>query len=328
MHNFAAYLAALLAAFTFAMSAVLQQESARELPEEESLTLKMAADLVRNRSWLAGVGAMVGAYLLQAIALGFGPVAIVEPIIVTELIFAVPIAVRHAGKRPGLREWAGMALAAAGVGAFLIAAHPTGGHPNPPGPRWVYGFAPWAAIGGLLVFFARGPESPRRAGLLAAAAGVTFGLMSLLTKSMVSVLTHHGFLAMLESWQPWVLVVVGAAGFMVSQSAYQAAPLASSLPIMDTIEPVSAVAYAAYVLHEHISLSGVDLGVEAAGGIAAIVGVFLLGRSPLVLAIYEAGEREKRRDARRQQRNGGDGQGPVDPTRGAARVRGSGSRSA
>lgn len=295
MHTLVAYLAALLAAFTFAMSAVLQQESARKLPEEDSLSPKMAVDLVRDRSWLAGVGAMVGAYLLQAIALGFGPVAVVEPIIVTELIFAVPIAVRHAGRRPGLREWSGMLLAAAGVGAFLVAAHPAGGQATPSILRWGYGFVPWAVVATLLVLASRGPAGPRRAGLLAAAAGVTFGLLSLLTKSMIAVLTHHGFVSMLTSWQPWVVLTVGALGFLVSQSAYQAAPLASSLPLMDTIEPIVAVVLAAYVLREGISLSAADLAVETVGMLGTVVGVFLLGRSPLVLAIYEAGEQRKKR---------------------------------
>lgn len=311
MHTFAAYLAALLAAFTFAMSAVLQQESARKLPDEESLSPKMAAELVRDRSWLAGVGAMVGAYLLQAIALGFGPVAVVEPIIVTELIFAVPIAVRHAGKRPGLREWSGMVLAAAGVGAFLIAAHPSGGQVTPALVRWGYGFVPWAVVAALLVALARGPEGPRRAGLLAAAAGVTFGLLSLLTKSMIGVLTHHGFASMLASWQPWVVLSVGALGFLISQSAYQAAPLASSLPIMDTIEPITAVVLAAYVLRERVSLSTADLAVETAGMAATAAGVFLLGRSPLVLAIYEAGEQKKKRGRGRRRPGGGGGPAPV-----------------
>lgn len=297
MDTLVAYVAALAGAITFALSAVLQQASAREVPEEESLSTGMVADLLRRRVWLAGVGAMVLAYLFQAAALGFGPVALVEPIIVTELIFAVPIAVRQAGKRPGVREWAGMILAAAGVGAFLIAASPSGGTPTPTPLHWLYGFLPWAGISAVLLVVARGPESPKRAGLLAAAAGISFGLLSLVTKSGVSVLTHGGLLGLLESWQPWVLIPLGIGGFLVSQSAYQAAPLASSLPIMDTVEPISAVLFGYYVLGERISLSPVDIAVELTGAIATVVGIFLLGRSPMVLAIYESTERSKREEA-------------------------------
>ena len=295
MRTFVTYIAALAAAFTFALSAVAQQRSAREVPEEETLRPSMVKDLLKRRTWLLGVGTMVLAYVLQAIALGFGDVAIVEPIVASELIFAVPLAVRRAGKRPGPREWTGVVLAAAGVGAFLIAASPTRGNTTPSIVHLLYGFGPWIIVFVALVLLARGPEGPRRAGLLAAAAGVSFGLLSLLTKSGVSVLTRHGVAALVSTWQPWVLLLIGAAGFLVSQSAYQAAPLASSLPIMDALEPISAVVLAAYVLNERISLAPIDVAVELVGAVATVTGIFLLGRSPLVLAIYETTERSKKR---------------------------------
>lgn len=295
MRTFATYFAALTAAFTFAISAVMQQRAARQVPEDEALRPGMVKNLLHRRAWLAGVGTMILAYVLQAIALGFGDVAVVEPIVASELIFAVPIAVRRAGERPGRREWVGIVLAAGGVATFLIAARPVGGVTDPDALHWVYGFAPWAAIGAVLVLIARAPEGPRRAGLLGAAAGVSFGLLSLITKSAIGVLTHHGFVGFVTTWQTWILLVVGAGGFFVSQSAYQAAPLASSLPIMDAVEPISAVVLSGFVLGEHVSLAPLDVAVEIAGALATVTGIFLLGRSPLVLSIYESTERRKER---------------------------------
>ncbi len=291
----AAVLAALAAAFTFAISAVLQQRSARELPDTESLHPRLVLDLVRRPTWVAGVAAMDLAYLFQVVALAFGPVAVVEPIVASELIFAVPIAVRHAGKRPGSREWLGMILCACGVSAFLFAAHPSGGGGSPSTLRWVLGFGPWAVVFALLVYRGRcRPNGTERAALLGAAAGSAFGFVSLVTKNGVQVLTAHGAVGVLTSWQPWVLLGVGGLGFLVGQSAYQAAPLASSLPLMDAVEPISAVLLSAYVLGERISLAAGALAVELVGAAATVTGIFLLGRSPLVLAIYESGEREKK----------------------------------
>lgn len=291
---------ALLAAIVFACSAVLQQRSARAVPEEKSLTLGLLAALWSNRSWLAGVGAMLAAYGLQVLALALGPVALVEPLVATELVFAVPVAVRLAGQRPGAREWAGMVMAAGGVAAFLVGAGPGRGLDRASSTHWLVGALPWAVAVVVLLAGARGPETPRRAGLLAGAAGVTFGLFSLVTKAALDQFAHHGLAGVGTSWEPEVLAVLGLGGFLIGQSAYQAAPLASSLPIMDAVEPISAVLLAAYVLGEHLRLSPVSLALEALGAIGALVGIFLLGRSPLVLALYASSEREKQRRAKRR----------------------------
>lgn len=289
---------ALLAAIVFACSAVLQQRSARAVPKEKSLTLGLFAALWSNRCWLAGVGAMLAAYGLQVLALALGPVALVEPLVATELVFAVPVAVRLAGQRPGAREWAGMVMGAGGVGAFLVGADPARGLGHATSTHWLIGALPWAMAVVALLAGARGPETPRRAGLLAAAAGVTFGLFSLVTKAALGQFAHHGLAGVSTSWEPEALVVLGLGGFLIGQSAYQAAPLASSLPIMDATEPISAVLLAAYVLHEHLSLSPSSLTLEAAGAVAAVIGIFLLGRSPLVHALYASTEREKQRRAK------------------------------
>lgn len=303
MSRLVAYATALIAALTFAISAVLQQRSARQVPQDESMRPAMVLDLLRRKAWLAGVGSMVLAYVFQAVALGFGPVAVVEPIVASELIFAVPIAVHRAGRRPGRREWAGMMSAALGVAVFLIAASPSGGTSEPDVAHWLIGFVPSAVLGGALVIVARRTDGPLRAGLLAAAAGLSFGLLSLLTKSALGVLSSSGVVGLIESWHPWALFALGALGFFIGQSGFQAAPLASSLPVMDTIEPISAVVLSGLVLGEQIQLAPIHIVGELLGALGVVVGLFLLGRSPLVLAIYESTEREKRRDRRRADRS-------------------------
>ena len=288
---------ALLAAVVFACSAVLQQRSARSVPEEKSLTLGLLRALWSNRGWLAGVGAMLAAYGLQVLALALGPVALVEPLIATEIVFAVHVAIHLAGQRPGPREWAGMVIAAGGIGAFLVGADPARGLSHATTEHWLVGALPWAVAVVALLAGARGPETPRRAGLLAAAAGVTFGLFSLVTKAALGQLAQHGMAGLSTSWEPEALLVLGLGGFLIGQSAYQAASLASSLPIMDAIEPISAVLLAAYVLDEHLSLSATGLTLEALGAVGAVGGIFILGRSPLVLVLYASTERDKQRRA-------------------------------
>ncbi|MCU1494933.1 MAG: Integral rane protein [Acidimicrobiaceae bacterium] len=281
-------MAALGAAVLFAVSAVLQQRSARQAPDSESLRPELLVHLVRRRTWVAGVGAMLAAYVLETVALALGDVAVVEPLVATELVFAVPFAVRAQGKTPGRREWAGIVAVVAGVSGFLLGASPSGGTSEPAIDHWLLGMLPSAAAVAVLIFLAQGPATPRRAGLLAGASGVSFGLLSLVTKSAVGLVESGGLVALATSWQPELLCILGIGGFLIAQSAYQAAPLANSLPIIDATEPIVAVLLGATVLEEHISLRPGSLALEICGALAMVSGVFLLGRSPLVLAVYES----------------------------------------
>lgn len=274
------------AAASFAVSSVLQQRAARAEPESESLSWQLIAHLLRRPLWAAGMGFVVVAFGLQAAALAFGPVADVEPLIAAELVFALPLAARIRRRRLGPREWAAAGAVAGGVAGFLWAAGPSGGNPEPALLTWAEAALPCAAAAVLAVVAARGPESPRRAVLLATAAGVLFGLLALVTQSFV-VLIGTGTRAAFSSWQPYVLVTLGVVGFTVAQSAYQSAPLAVSLPILDSLEPVVAVVLASVAFGQKVDLAPGHLALEATGAVLAITGIVTLARSPLVLSVYE-----------------------------------------
>ena len=83
-------LAALGAAVSFAFAAVLQQESTQSVSEDKSLSLGLITELLHRQKWLAGGACLLAGFGLQALALAYGPVAVVQPIVVTELAFAIP----------------------------------------------------------------------------------------------------------------------------------------------------------------------------------------------------------------------------------------------
>ncbi|MDA8288632.1 MAG: hypothetical protein M0014_09290 [Actinomycetota bacterium] len=103
---------------------------------------------------------------------------------------------------------------------------------------------------------------------------------------------------MIESWLPWALFVLGALGFFIGQSGFQVALLASSLAVMDALESISAGALSGLVLGKQVQFAPHHLLGELLGAGAVVVGLLLFGRSPLVLAIYESTERDRRRDRR------------------------------
>jgi drug/metabolite transporter (DMT)-like permease len=133
----AAIAAALSAACCFALAAILQQEAARTVDPGEALHLRLLADLLRRPRWLAGIAALVAGFSLQAVALANGPVSLVQPIIATELAFAIPVAIWRSRRRAGRREWAGIALVLLGISTFLVVASPRPGIAAPDLSDWL-----------------------------------------------------------------------------------------------------------------------------------------------------------------------------------------------
>jgi len=283
---------ALVGAGSFAVSSVLQQRDARDAPAEESLSWRLIADLLRRPMWLIGMGCTLLGFALQAMALSFAPVAVVEPLIATELVLALPLAGRLRKLRLGRREWLGAAAVSAGVAMFMAVSSPRGGNPEPSFVTWVSVGLPVLTLAGGAVALAGRGETPRRAALLATAAGLCFALLALVLQSLVTLFARGPALAF-ASWQPYALAVLGPVAFTVAQSAFQAAPLAISLPIIDSIEPTGAVLLSVLAFRQNLSLRPVSLALESLGGLLALAGIFLLGRSPLVLSIYERQQQAK-----------------------------------
>ncbi len=113
-----------------------------------------------------------------------------------------------------------------------------------------------------------------------------------MTQSFV-VLLANGARAAFTSWQPYVLATLGCVAFTVAQSAYQSAPLAYSLPIIDSLEPTTAVVLAAVVFGQSLSVTTSALAFECIGCLLTIAGLVLLGRSPLIRTIYEQQQARK-----------------------------------
>jgi drug/metabolite transporter (DMT)-like permease len=283
-----AIVAALAAGCTFAVGSVLQQSAAREAPQDESLSLRLLVDLAHRPRWLLGIGSDVGSFGLQALALAFGPIALVQPLLVTGVLFAIPLAVGLRGMRLHARDWTGTVLVAGGLALFLAAASPSEGVPQTALARWLLILV---AVGGLMalgVAAGRLARGPARASLYGLAAGAAFGLLAALTKTSTWLL-GHGAGTFFTAWQPYAMAVVALAGAVVQQSAFQAAPLPASVPVMDAVEPTVAVCIGVFAFAEHLGTSVVALGCEAAGIVALITGIVLLDRSPLVLCLQDDG---------------------------------------
>jgi hypothetical protein len=262
-----------------------QQGVARE-SGEHILRFQLLLSLLRQPRWIAGVALSAGSFVIQGVAFAFGPLTLVQPLAATDVLFALPFIARRNRRGLTRRDAAGALTVTAGIAVFLTVSPPSGGTSQPGLLAWSPVFI---AIGGLsagaglMALRARGQAQVL---WLAAAAACCFGLLDALTKSTVDIISSQGVTVVFH-WEPYALGVAGLFGALFGQSAFGAGPLSLSLPVIDTLEPVSAVVIGATVFGERLASSPGQLAVQLAGGAVAATGIALLSRSSIVMA--EAG---------------------------------------
>jgi hypothetical protein len=269
---------ALIAAALLAVATVAQQRVAATVPDDRARGLGLLRVLVRRRMWWYGTAGDVGGYLAQAAALGVGAVLLVQPLLVTMLLFALPLAARWAGRRPTRAElgWAG-ALAVS-LAAFVVVGNPTDGVDRAAPAQWLpVGSVLVVLFAGALVAGARTRGTPR-AVLLAAATALCYGAAAALTKGVLGEF-DAGAVAVLTSWELYALVAVSVAGTLLQQSAFQAGALGASLPTMTVGEPVVAVVIGITVLGEQLRADGLQWALIGLLVVVMVVATAALARS-------------------------------------------------
>ena len=205
--------------------------------------------------WLAGLGADVVGVGLQVTALHYGALALVQPLLVSGLLFALVL--RHICRgRMSRRElfW-GLVLAAC-LGGFLVFSGATSsgdaGATADPIAAVVTGVAVLAAIAACLVLAWRTVPSTGRAALLGVAVGALYALTAALIKAATTVLAAHGVGGLLLSWQLYAVLALGVGGQVLTQLALQAGPINSSLPAVSTVDPLLSVLVGVLVYGERL----------------------------------------------------------------------------
>jgi drug/metabolite transporter (DMT)-like permease len=281
-----AVLSALGGAVAFACAALLQQESAELVELDKAMSIRLLLDLLRRARWIAGFALMLVGFGLQAFALANGPVALVQPIVTMELALAIPLGIARRSKRAGWREWFGILTVCSGVSLFLLISSPAAGTPDPSAPQWLEALVPVGVVAGFVAVLGASSRGPHRAMALGASAGIAFGILSALTKATTYIIST-GVGHVFTSWQPYAAIGVGIASLVVSQSAYQAGPLAYSMPFVGVLEPMVAVVIGETILNERIQLSAPLLAAELLAASIAVVGIVLLTTSSTVLSVFE-----------------------------------------
>jgi drug/metabolite transporter (DMT)-like permease len=285
--------AAIGAALVFGISSVAEQRSTKRVKTRKALSPRILLDLVRQPLWVAAIGGTIMGFALQVTALRFGPLALVEPILVVALIFATLINAYLRG------VWdkqiiGGVLGCAVGIAGFLAVARPTPGTSNvsfivvlPLGA----GLA--AGVFGCLVVASRSRRLRPLA--LALACGINYGVAAFLVKLVISDV-GGGLPRLLTDWPIYALAIVGPAGFILNEDAYQQGTLiAPVLAIITACDPIISIALGNLWLNEKLNSSPAGIAGEIIFLLIMVTGIVVIAhRAPHVSA-------EKRHPARQPQ---------------------------
>ena len=262
---------ALLAALMFALAAALQQKGALGLGEVSLGNPRSLVLLLGQRMWLIGTAALLVGYLLQAAALDRGRLAIIQPLLVTTVVFALPLGYLLTNQQVGRRQILGAAVILVGLAAFTVFGDPAGGKDTAPGWQWAIVIALAAvACAVLLAVGGRGGPSAKAA-VYGTACGILFGLSAALTKPTVELL-HEGIGVVLSHWELYALALAGILGFVLQQVSLGTGRLAPSVATVSVANPVVGILIGIVLLDERLSRPAWHVVVAVAGLVLALAG--------------------------------------------------------
>jgi drug/metabolite transporter (DMT)-like permease len=278
-----AILLAVAASLCTATSSVCQRMGAKS-SQTTGFDAGLVFRLARRPVWLLGIASMILGFVLQLIALHFGALALVQPILAGELVFVFGYLAVAGSGRVTRRDWLAAAAMSAGIGVFLRVASPSGGRLHAPGSSWLV--AGLVTVGVVLLALAvafglgrrPGASGPRRAAVLGAATGISWGFMAAVIKELSSHL-GGGAGAIFSSWSLYLLIAAGAATMLLASHALAAGPLAASQPGFTILDPLAASLLGMFLFGEHIRTGAADLAGEALALAAVIAAAAVLSHS-------------------------------------------------
>jgi drug/metabolite transporter (DMT)-like permease len=224
---------------------------------------------------LAATGA---ALVLQLVALAYGPLAVVQPLLVTGVAFAAGFTAMLSRRRPDLVTMLGALFCAAGLSAFLLLARPAASEPARNVDIWSglpLGIGLAVVVAGCLVY-ASSVTHQYRVLALALTTGILYGV----TAGLMKVITGQLRIGWDEPFRHpvlYIVCVIGPIGFLLSQNTFQQGRLVSpAVAVITSADPIVAVLVGVGWLGERIDTSPAQLAGAAIGAAVVVAGIVLI----------------------------------------------------
>jgi hypothetical protein len=284
---------ALFAAFSNALNLVTQHIASTSDPGHTK-GWRFVRYLLSNPLWLFGWVALAGAFVFQALALHAGQMSVVQPLLVTELVFALIL--RRVWIRQQIRPvtWGAAALCCGTLALFVAMSEPSGGTAVPTSSAWSGAIA--VTVGGatVLALCSLRGSPVRRAALLGAATSVLWALVAAFIKATTDTLTQFGVGGMFLHWPIYALAAAGLSAEYLNQAALHVGPLSVSQPLIVVVDPIVSIALSVSLFGETFTDDTLRLGVAAAAFAGMCVAVIVLVHTAPTTMERGAGVRARR----------------------------------
>jgi len=278
---------AIVAAFFFALAATLQQKGALGMGEVSLGSPKSLLALAKQTWWLLGTIALLGGYAFQAVALANGRLAVIQPLLVTTIVFALPLGYFLTNQAINRREVLGAFVVVAGLVIFTVVGDAADGNDNAPANQWALAVLGFGAVAAVLIVLGNKGSVVRKAGLYGACAGVLYGLSASLCKPTVEILGDDGIGTVLTSWEAYAFAITGILAFIVQQVSLATGKLATSVATVSVCNPLVSIVIGTLLLDERLAEPTWHKVVAYCG-----LGVALVGA--VVISLATEGEKEEK----------------------------------
>lgn len=275
---------ALAAALCNALATIFERLGVESAPADASMRLKLMAHVLRRPVWFLGLAAMVGAFGFQVVALSQGGLTLVQPILVTELLWLVVILRGWFGKPLGWREAGGAILTVAGLSTFLAVSGQSGGGEIPGATGWILMLSAAAGAVVVCVAMARVGSRPWRSAWFGAGAAVSFAVCAGFMKSTTTLVSQEGLAHLFTHFEPYAIAASGLVGLFLTQNSFHAGPITASQASLLIVDPIASILIGIGLFGDQLRGSSGALALDAAALLVMCFGLFVLCHSPLIVS--------------------------------------------
>ena len=251
---------ALAAAFTNALNMVTQHRASIGDPGH-SKGWRFVRYLVSNPMWLFGWVALAGSFIFQALALHNGQMSVVQPLLVTELVFALVL--RRLWIHQQIRDvtWWAAVVTCGSLALFVAVSEPTGGNAQPTSSAWIGAIVATGGAAAILALIGTRGSPVRRAATLGAATAILWALVATFIKAMTNTLTQFGLVGMFTHWPVYALIVFSIVAELLNQTALHVGPLSISQPLLVIVDPIVSIVLSVWIFAEVFTENALRLSV-------------------------------------------------------------------
>lgn len=274
----------LLAALLLSFAAFLQQRAARsEFRRGGSLVgtaVSLMSRLVRDRTWLTGWCVNLTGFLTQAAALHLGSVAVVQPLMSAQLVFAMPMASLEQRTWPRPRDWLSALSISLGLATLLLVegAAPLDGRAER--PRVIVATLSAVVLVVVLVLIASRLRRPAASVVASGAAGLCFAMTAVFMKLTADDLLRHGVAYTARDWVGYALAGSTLLGLVLEQGAFASGPLPWAIATMNSVNPIASYAAGMLAFQVAVPSDPGSLAAISVAGVFFVIGATGLAHSP------------------------------------------------